>query len=877
MKGVVVLVLLLIIPLAYSISIRELLSRYSFSTATSQMNVTNYTDFMIDKSNNGINDTMVFELTTSNANGNFVFVVNLFDKNGVLTNETNKTLSSGANKLNITFSSMLLSQSQFNYSIKVYNSSYSLKYRKGNILTQNYFNYEEGLKISGIKDAKAGKNLRINVTLNSTINGTFEAIAFLSYNRSIIASKKNVSIINSMNDLVFEFENETIKLSHYTGKFSTSSIKIGRKSIKTNFTTAFYDFGDFAAKSYIFNFTDDGIDTNDNGKFDVLQVNASLQIIGGNAYTIALALYDLFGNVIEIKNSSLFLNAGRSKISFNFNGSKIHGKKLDGPFNVKYAELYEDGALIDKISDAYTTGNYNFNDFDSTNLPDLKANISVSGEYHYGIGNITVNFTFKNIGRNHAFNVFTEVFDNKTFSRANKSNIINANSEVKHQVNFSSISDFEITAIADLQDFVEELNESNNAERIVVKLNKQPALALVSNMTINETDKIAISLSASDPNNDDLFFSINLSRFSNKSNIFEWSTSTTDSGNYTLIAAASDGFLNHSRIFKIIVADAPEKDADNDGVNDSEDRLFGDEKSVKTSTINLSLLVGNSRNISKLFNKTDSIIIRDGDIAVAEFNFDFSRYKLNLTNLTIDKQGANSTGSLIVSGLKMPEGTTKTLYVDRADAGLNGICIKDEEISSIGDISSDCSSGNEHKIECDGTLQDSYTCAYNSTLGRYKVEGLGHSGIVQIDYAKPGGSSGTAASAGGSSGGSGGGGGIACNPNWQCSEWEKCSNGFRVRKCIDADNCAFPGKKPIESEQCTAGEPKENAIDPDQSGYMGNFRRVKVLPSGFSGVTAVAAKPAGSRPNFGALIVLLEVLIVVGPYLAIKRLYLKNL
>ena len=59
---------------------------------------------------------------------------------------------------------------------------------------------------------------------------------------------------------------------------------------------------------------------------------------------------------------------------------------------------------------------------------------------------------------------------------------------------------------------------------------------------------------------------------------------------------------------------------------------------------------------------------------------------------------------------------------------------------------------------------------------------------------------------------------------------------------------------------------------------MDNFRRASgSLRSGFSGVTAMAAKPAGSHLNFGALIVLLEVLIVVGSYLAIKRLYLKNL
>src|SRR3989344_1292282 len=181
-KGAVALItiLILLIPLAYPISIKDLISRYIFSTATAQMDVTNYIDFMIDKDNNGLNDTLVFELTTSNSNGNFIFIINLLDKNGILTNETNKTLNLGVNKLNITFSSILLTQNQFNYSIKVYNSTYSLKYRKDNILTQNYSNYEEGFKIINLNDFRDDKSLKINITLNSSINGTFETILFLT-------------------------------------------------------------------------------------------------------------------------------------------------------------------------------------------------------------------------------------------------------------------------------------------------------------------------------------------------------------------------------------------------------------------------------------------------------------------------------------------------------------------------------------------------------------------------------------------------------------------------------------------------------------------------------------------------------------------------
>ena len=100
-RGLVVFfIFVLAVPLASSISLRELIDRYIFSVSTSEMNLDNYTDYMIDKNGNGINDTLVIELTANSAGGNFIFVVNLFDKNRAITNETNLTLSSGINKIN---------------------------------------------------------------------------------------------------------------------------------------------------------------------------------------------------------------------------------------------------------------------------------------------------------------------------------------------------------------------------------------------------------------------------------------------------------------------------------------------------------------------------------------------------------------------------------------------------------------------------------------------------------------------------------------------------------------------------------------------------------------------------------------------------------
>jgi len=733
-KGAVALItiLILLIPLAYPISIKDLISRYIFSTATAQMDVTNYIDFMIDKDNNGLNDTLVFELTTSNSNGNFIFIINLLDKNGILTNETNKTLNLGVNKLNITFSSILLTQNQFNYSIKVYNSTYSLKYRKDNILTQNYSNYEEGFKIINLNDFRDDKSLKINITLNSSINGTFETILFLTYNDSIISIKENKSIISSAQGLIFIFDNETIKRTHHIGSFNISSLKIGKKIIKINSATPSYDFRDFAAASYISDFTDNGIDTNSNSKYNLLEISAKIQIVNYNPYAIVLGLYDLVGNPIETKNVTSYLSTGNNVVHFGINGSRIHEKKLNGPFIVKYIKLFEDGSLIDQINDAYTTQNYNFNDFDGQNLPDLSVDISASDDYHYGINNITINFTFRNIGNKHAFNVFTDIFDNNTLNKVNKTNFLNAGSHIRYQFNFVNISDFEISAIADLQNFVEESDEGNNAERLLIKLNKRPKLESINNITVNELEKVTVNISATDTNHDDLVFSINSSKFSSQGNVFVWNTTANDSGEYTLSAVVSDGYLNDSVLFKITIVDILQNDMDNDGINDSIDALIGNKDSVNTSTINLSILIGNSSNLSRFFNESFNVKFLDGNLPRVEFYYDFSRNRLNLTNVTIDKQLPNQPGSLFVRGLKVPDGT-KILYIDNINKSFKKVCIKDTEISAISEISAKCSAKNEIKISCNGKLiKKNYKCAYNSTTNEYQILGLRHSGVVQI-------------------------------------------------------------------------------------------------------------------------------------------------
>ncbi|MBI2134684.1 Ig-like domain-containing protein [Candidatus Woesearchaeota archaeon] len=239
------------------------------------------------------------------------------------------------------------------------------------------------------------------------------------------------------------------------------------------------------------------------------------------------------------------------------------------------------------------------------------------------------------------------------------------------------------------------------------------------------------------------------------------------------------------------IPDHEDNDLDNDGIDDALDAVKGNLSNINTDFKNISFMIGRDSNISKNFSSTERVEIRMGEKKLLEFDFDFSSdIKLDLTNLSILNASNSTTGATIISGLKLPDGFTKTAYMEKVNDGVNGICIKDAEIEWVSDISDSCDATNEFKIECDGTAQNGYTCTYNSSSQLYAVTGLKHSGAKQIEYSKPSDDSGSSdggSSGGGAGGGGGGGGGsgisYTCNMDWSCSDWSACEAGWETRKC----------------------------------------------------------------------------------------------
>lgn len=173
--------------------------------------------------------------------------------------------------------------------------------------------------------------------------------------------------------------------------------------------------------------------------------------------------------------------------------------------------------------------------------------------------------------------------------------------------------------------------------------------------------------------------------------------------------------------------DPVDPDDDNDGILDGQDCLTGNSSFVNSGTLTINVTVNDQTNLSQQFNGTISVKIMDGTTTKVEFDFDCSIIRLNLAKVTIEKQ-TGSVGSLFVKGINLgAHETTKTVYIDDLST-TDTLCIKDQEISSISEISSTCDSTGEVSITCSGS-SGSYTCI---DLGsQYQITGLNNSGVIE--------------------------------------------------------------------------------------------------------------------------------------------------
>ncbi|MBS3137242.1 Ig-like domain-containing protein [Candidatus Woesearchaeota archaeon] len=241
------------------------------------------------------------------------------------------------------------------------------------------------------------------------------------------------------------------------------------------------------------------------------------------------------------------------------------------------------------------------------------------------------------------------------------------------------------------------------------------------------------------------------------------------------------------------IADINDTDKDNDGISNADDKLNGNATTIYTNIGAMTMTINSSSNVNQQFKDIAFVKILNNSQELLEFYFNFTNTTLDLTNLTIYETNNKTTGELIINGLDLTAVSQKKTAFLTNKSEFSAVCIKDTEIETIANISTACTASNEYKIECNGVSQNSYTCTYNATIGKYKITGLSNSGVRQINYTQP------IVVIEQDDGGGGGGGGTAkptligtkntskpgdCKTNLDCADEQECAADTNICTAI---------------------------------------------------------------------------------------------
>src|SRR3989338_1047200 len=327
---------------ATNMTVQELIDSFDYDYYDGNLNVTNHTDYMIDANSNGVNDTLIINLTTDSASvRNFTFVVELLDKNGIIINATTSPINNTKNFTDVRFATTSLSQYKYNYTITIYDINDTLIFREYKIETQTYSNYEVGTNVTSISDANVGNNFtRISLTINSAKAVNDNITVVLAYNSSTISKTEEKSLSSGVQVVTIDFDNETIKGTHYNSNFTIDKVVVGDKVFDFNQNTSIYNYEDFAKTSYIKSIKDGRIDSDSNNLSEFLEINFTIEVKTVDTYTISYDLYDQFDNFVANISRTQSLANGTQNVQTLVNGSDIYKTNINGPYVLTFAKLH---------------------------------------------------------------------------------------------------------------------------------------------------------------------------------------------------------------------------------------------------------------------------------------------------------------------------------------------------------------------------------------------------------------------------------------------------------------------------------------------------------------------------------------------------------
>lgn len=227
-----------------------------------------------------------------------------------------------------------------------------------------------------------GNSLLDRVVVTATVNvqtaGTYRfTLDLSSSNGATINASTSSSLAQGTQQISVSFPSNSVRSLGVDGPYNRKRATLYAEDDAEKPITAFIeDAGatsayllsslERAAIQFTGNNTVTGIDTNANGKFDVLRIEAEVNVLAGGLHNWNGTLRDSFGKGIEIVGSSAELTAGVNVITFNFNGIKIAQNGKPGPFTLSSVMLYSSQAsgVADELvkTQAFPVSNFECSD-----------------------------------------------------------------------------------------------------------------------------------------------------------------------------------------------------------------------------------------------------------------------------------------------------------------------------------------------------------------------------------------------------------------------------------------------------------------------------------------------------------------------------------
>lgn len=365
--------------------------------------------------------------------------------------------------------------------------------------------------------------------------------------------------------------------------------------------------------------------------------NEFVSIVEPNNQTFSVNFSDRENDTITFSwllNSSLQLS-GINRTEFNFTG------------NLTAAGFYVINVTLDDGSQiTYRSWNLTVN---NTNIAPTVTSVNLTN----------TDFLNRTNGTLQAFWSFNDsdgdaITANETLWYTNNTLISNyTNKTFIHPINTTKLENWTFS----VRVFDGSLSDFVNSSTIKI-LNAKPVINInTTSIILSETQQVNISLGASDLDNDFLNYTINDSRFFRAGDYFIWNTNLSDAGIYRTNITVNDSLDIDFLIINVTINDANDidnddnpdfndTDKDSDGLNDSTDYLIGNVSTVNTTIQNLSIFIGNSTNLSQIFNQSFTINFTLSNVTIISFDFNFSKGVDNVSKTLLEKQSQ----TIVVNG-----------------------------------------------------------------------------------------------------------------------------------------------------------------------------------------------------------------------------------